>query len=433
MKYTNSDTKELLEKYRLAGKIRFLSFLLLFLFLLLMKTFGGYSYLNNVFIGLMLIEAIVNQPYLFIIRRVNIYRFQYYQMATDIIAISWILYYMGGVEAPIVSIAYYAVILWAGVASTTRAVFFAVVASSFFFSSIVALEYFGFLPFISNYGYKMPLPQIISLLIGNTSFLFAFGYFSAYSSSVIRSLQRKRQEEALRNAHKIIATGYLVGRTAHDVLNNIVSAKGYSKLLLDPAIAETDKREMVNAIEKLHNRSADLVNRLGKFSQESPRAFEPTDIHKTLEDALDLTNPIVRYSKMVIEKFLAADVPLVVASGSELEEVFVTFILNSFDAVTKEGKFIIKTNYIKESGMVKIVFSDTGSGISRDNLKRLGEPFFSTKGAGGGIGLGLATAYEIIARHNGKIDVESIEGKGATFTIELPVVQPVQHSHLFRI
>ncbi|MCX5694807.1 MAG: hypothetical protein NT014_06810 [Candidatus Omnitrophica bacterium] len=130
MKYVNSDTKELLEKYRLAGKIRFLSFLLLFLFLLLMKSFGGYAYLNPAFIALMLIEAIVNQPYLFLVNRVNMRRFQYYQMITDIIAISWILYYMGGLEAPIVSIAYYVVILWAGVASTTQAVFFAVITSS---------------------------------------------------------------------------------------------------------------------------------------------------------------------------------------------------------------------------------------------------------------------------------------------------------------
>ncbi|MCX5694806.1 MAG: ATP-binding protein [Candidatus Omnitrophica bacterium] len=275
----------------------------------------------------------------------------------------------------------------------------------------------------------MPLPQVISLLIGNTSFLFAFGYFSAYSSAVIKLLQRKRQEEALRSAHKIIATGYLVGRTAHDVLNNIVSAKGYSKLLLDPSISDVDKREMVNAIEKL----PDLVNRLGKFSQESPRAFEPTDIHKTVEDALELTNPIVRYSKMSVEKAFAADVPLIMASGSELEEVFVTFILNSFDAVTKEGKFIIRTNYVKENGTVRIIFSDTGSGISRENLKRLGEPFFSTKGGGGGVGLGLATAYGIIARHNGKIDVESIESKGTIFTIELPVTHPAQHSHLFGV
>ena len=423
MKYTDPDTIELLKKYKLAGRIRFLSFLLLSLFLLLMKTFGGYSYLNTALIALILMEAIVNQPYAFFINRVNIYRLQYYQMATDIIAISWILYYMGGVEAPIVSIAYYMVILWAGIASTAQAVFFAVFTSSLFFSSIVAFEYFGYLPSTSHYTYKMPVAQMISLLIGNTSFLFAFGYFSSHSSAVIKSLQRKRQEDLLRNTRKLIATGYLMGRTAHDVINNIASAKGYSRLLLDPSIGDADKREMLTAIEKLHNRSLDAVDSIDRFSQESSREFEPTDIHKTIEDAIELTNPIVRYSKMAVEKIFGPDIPPIMASGSELEEVFVSFILNSHDAISEEGKLIVRTEHSKEDNIVKITFSDTGSGISRENLKRLGEPFFSTKGCGEGTGLGLATTYGIIARHHGKINVESTVGKGATFTI-----QPMQNS-----
>jgi len=423
VKYTDPDTIELLKKYKLAGRIRFLSFLLLSLFLLLMKTFGGYSYLNTALIALILMEAIVNQPYAFFINRVNIYRLQYYQMATDIIAISWILYYMGGVEAPIVSIAYYMVILWAGIASTAQAVFFAVFTSSLFFSSIVAFEYFGYLPSTSHYTYKMPVAQMISLLIGNTSFLFAFGYFSSHSSAVIKSLQRKRQEDLLRNTRKLIATGYLMGRTAHDVINNIASAKGYSRLLLDPSIGDADKREMLTAIEKLHNRSLDAVDSIDRFSQESSREFEPTDIHKTIEDAIELTNPIVRYSKMAVEKIFGPDIPPIMASGSELEEVFVSFILNSHDAISEEGKLIVRTEHSKEDNIVKITFSDTGSGISRENLKRLGEPFFSTKGCGEGTGLGLATTYGIIARHHGKINVESTVGKGATFTI-----QPMQNS-----
>lgn len=423
VKSASADTNELLAKYKLAGKIRFLSFLLLFLFLLLMKTFGGYSYLNGAFIALILIEAVANQPYAFITNRVDVYRFQYFQMATDIIAISWIIYYMGGIEAPIVGIAYYAIILWAGVASSARAVFFAVFTSSFFFSLIVALEYFGYLPSTSHYDYRMPVAQLISLLIGNTAFFFAFGYFSAHSSAVIGSLQRKRREDLLRNTRKLIATGHLMGRTAHDVLNDIASAKGYSMLLLDSAVSDTDKHKMLDAIQRLHNKSADAIKRIGRFSQESLQEFRLTDLHQTIEDALKLTHPIVRYSKMAVEKTFGPDVPLIKASGSELEEVFVTFIFNALDAISGEGKLIIKTSYIRDGGIVKVIFSDTGSGISHENLKRLGEPFFTTKDHGEGAGLGLATAYGIIARHNGKIHVESTVGKGTAFAISLPITQ----------
>jgi hypothetical protein len=109
---------ELLQKYKFAGKIRLISFSLLFFYLLLIKYTGGYSYINVTFFAVIFFETILNQPYNFITQRVNIYRFQYFQMAADIIAISWMVYYMGGIEAPVVTLAYYAVILWAGVVSS---------------------------------------------------------------------------------------------------------------------------------------------------------------------------------------------------------------------------------------------------------------------------------------------------------------------------
>jgi len=419
----NGSKEELIKKYRLAGKIRFITFSLLLLFLLLMKFIGGHSYLNPAFMAVIFVEAVLNQPHKFLINRVNIHRFQFYQMITDIIAISWILYYMGGMEAPVISIAYYGVILWAGVVSTTSAVFFAVGASVLFFSSIVILEHFGFLPLMSFYDYKMPTSQMVSLLITNVSFLFAFGYFSANASKLVQFLQRKKQEESLRNVHKLIATGHLVGRTAHDLLNNLTNAEGYTKILLDQAIDDTEKREMLKAIEKLQRQSVDLVNRLGKFSQKSEEESKPTNIHKAIEAALELTNPILRYSRLEVKKIFDAHIPLITASGDELQEVFLVFILNSLDAVPKEGKLTIRTEYAEGGKTVKIVFSDTGSGIKREDLKRIGEPFFTTKGQGEGLGLGLATAYGIIDRHNGRIDVESAAGEGATFIIQLPAMQ----------
>ena len=143
---------ELIKKYQWAGKIRFVTFFLLFIFFLLMKFAGGYSYLNAALAGLIFVEAVLNQPHAFFLKRVNIFRFQFYQMTTDIIAISWILYYMGGIEAPVISIAYYALILWAGVVSGYRAVLFAVITASFFMSSVVILGHFGILPPISYFN-----------------------------------------------------------------------------------------------------------------------------------------------------------------------------------------------------------------------------------------------------------------------------------------
>ena len=413
--------KELLKKYRLAGKIRFVSFSLLLSLLLLMKFIGGYAYLNVAFITLIFVESVLNQPYTFFIRRINIYRLQYYQMITDIIAISWILYYMGGIKAPVVSIAYYAVILWAGVVSSTSAVFFAAGTSALFFSSIVLLEHFGFLPAISFYDYGMSTSQMVSLLTANVSFLFAFGYFSANSSRVMQSLQRKRQEESLRNMHRSSTTGYLVSGTAHDIQNCLMGIRGYAKLLLTSAKEDNRNSGMLKDIVELEHRSSDLLSRLANFSHKPEQEFEHTDIHKTIEDALKLTSPLMRYSEITIKKIFGADVPVIMANKDQMQEVFVVFLLNSIDAMPQEGELTIKTTYLEKDHAVEIVFSDTGIGIKQEDLKRIGEPFFTTKDPEDGSGLGLSAAYGIIARHKGKIEVESTTGKGTTFTIHIPV------------
>lgn len=419
---------DLIRKYKLAGKIRFICFCMLLSFLLIMKEIGGYSYINIALVSLIVVEAILNQPYGFIVRRVNVARFQYYQMLIDIISISWILYYMGGIEAPLVSMAYYAVILWAGVVSTTAAVFFAVIVSSISYASVVVLARFGLLPAITFFEYQMPLAQLFSLMLGNVAFLFAFGYFSAHSSNIIKFLERKRHEESLKYLHKLMTIGYLIGNTTHDILNNLANIEGYAQILLDKLAnkgekVDADEKEMLQSIEQLDRRSIDLLSGFSEFSKRREQQFSSFDIHHVIEDALKLTGPVIRYGKMAIEKVFAPDLPLMVADKEQLGEVFVVMILNAFDAIEGKGVLVIKTNYNKKTNAVEIFITDTGHGIKQEFLNRVGKPSFSTKEPPEGRGMSLAIAYEIVARHKGKVKVESAVNKGTTFTIELPVAQ----------
>jgi len=418
--------RELIGKYRAAGKIRFISFTLLFLFLTLMKFIGGYSYLNASFLLLIFVEAIVNQPYRFIIERTNINRLQYYHMLTDIIAISWIIYYMGGLEAPLVSLGYYAVILWAGVISTTNAVFFATSAAAILFSLIIGLEYFGILPPVSYYGYKFSLAQMLSLLMGNISFLFAFGYFSAYSSKVIKYLQRKREEDKLKHIHRLMSAGYLVENTAHDIINYLTGIRGYTENLLEQNPSSVELKEALERIGKLDDKSTDLLTRLFSFSRkrDSETKMGPVSVNLLMDEALGLANPLIRYSSTAVKKIFGDYMPLILANKEPLIEVFIVFIMNALDAIgDKEGILTIGTGYLERENMVSVTFSDTGIGIELENLKRLGEPFFTTKDPDKSMGLGLATAYGIIERHRGSIEVKSQVGKGTVFSIKFPVVK----------
>ncbi len=423
-----STRQDLIKKYQLAGKIRFLSFTILFLFLLLMKVVGGYSYLNFAVISLIFVEAVLNRPYFFLLKRVDLYRFQFYQMVTDIISISWVLYYMGGIEAPLINLAYYVVILWAGVVSDTLAVFFAVVVSAILFTAVVVLGHFGVLPHITYFDYHMPTPQMYSILLGNISFIFAFGYFSARSSDLTKQLERKKQEDLLRHRRKFLAAGYLVGAIAHDIINHLITIRAYVKILLEKADRLQDgakerltDSEGLKRIEEAEKSSAELLGKLMQFSQNPKEKFRPTDINVVIEDALGLTQPMMKMSDVKIERAFGENLSPILADKDQLQEVFVALILNAIDAITKKGKITVKTQ--QGVGFVEVDVSDTGIGIKRENLAKVGEPFFSTKSPEKGLGLGLTIANEIITRHKGKIEVKSAAGQGTTFTMRFPVVQ----------
>ena len=130
---------------------------------------------------------------------------------------------------------------------------------------------------------------------------------------------------------------------------------------------------------------------------------------------------------MSVEKDFGQNIPPIISDKDQMQEVLVALILNSLDSVSskpKGGKLTIKTGYLKDKGLVEIILTDTGIGINQDDLKRLGEPFFSAKTSGKGAGLGLATAWGIVERYNGKINIQSNPGEGAEFIISLPVVEP---------
>jgi signal transduction histidine kinase len=425
-----SSNAELVKKYQWAGRIRFISFLLLFFFLLLMKASGGYAYLNFTFACLIFVEAILNQPYAFVLKRVNVYRFQFYQMVTDIIAISWVCYFMGGIEAPVVSIAYYAVILWAGVVSGPAAVFFSVGASAFFFSLIVLLAHFGILPHVAYFNYRTPTAQMFSILFGNLAFLFAFGYFSIHSSRVIKLLEKKRRGESLKYTHRLLAAGYLLNGIAHDMVNHLAGIRGYVRILLEKAKNksfpgnEFNDTQALKSIEELDSKNIQLLTRLSRLSRRRKEKCQPTDLNKVIEDALMLTMPLARMSDIRIETKLEGGFPLVLADPDQMQEVFVTLILNSLDAAGKAGKITINTAYLKEDESVQVCLSDTGLGARGDYSKRIPEPFFLDKGEEEGEDLGLVVCQEIIARYNGKLDIGALAGQEKSVKVVLPVAGP---------
>ena len=121
---------------------------------------------------------------------------------------------------------------------------------------------------------------------------------------------------------------------------------------------------------------------------------------------------------------LAPDVPAVPCDRSQLEQVVLNLLMNSVEAMPQGGKVFVRTRVDVPAGAVVIEIEDEGTGIPKEHLSRIFDPFFSTKEAGKGTGLGLTVVYGIVDAHGGTIDVRSTVGKGTTFTVRLPLRPP---------
>ncbi|RKY34585.1 MAG: hypothetical protein DRP80_04580 [Candidatus Omnitrophota bacterium] len=353
--------RELARKYRWAGKIRFITSLLFFFFLIFLKFLGGYSYLNPYLISLILIEAFLNQPYPLFLKKVDIFRFQYYQMFIDIIVITWLIYYLGGLEAKVVSLGYYAVILWAGFISGKKAVVFATLSSASLFTLVVLGLYLGFLPSWGLVKTSLGLGEVSSFLFGNLSFLFSFGYFSLKSSHLIKDLERQRFRDFLKYNNRFLTVGYLLSGLIHDILNYLLSIRGYIQILYE----KFGNLEELGKIEEQEEKIRRLVSEASTFSnvsEEKPSLINPNLL---LEETLTLVYPLLRmYNIRVIKDFEAEESILV--KSQVLKEGFLYIILELAERIGGQGTIFISTQNLEEG--LEVIFKKKPGLKRRESL-----------------------------------------------------------------
>jgi two-component system NtrC family sensor kinase len=143
------------------------------------------------------------------------------------------------------------------------------------------------------------------------------------------------------------------------------------------------------------------------------------DLHASLEMSLNLLRNQYKNRIEIHKEY--SDIPKIQGFPGKLHQVFMNLLANAFQAIRDKGEVWLRTR--TDSGMVEIEISDNGSGIAQENIKRIFEPFYTTKPVGQGTGLGLSISYGIIEQHGGKIQVASTPEKGSTFTVLLPIFQ----------
>ena len=238
--------------------------------------------------------------------------------------------------------------------------------------------------------------------------------------------QRQMQEQML-HQEKIAAVGTLAAGVAHEIGNPLqaisMAAQSLQRKLDDPYAAR--KLEMVSG----------HIDRISKIvRQMSDLARPPSDEWQrcSVNDVIERATEIVRYDKRAkdveISLSLEEGLPVMSAVEDHLSQVFINLALNALDALgaAPEGspkRVSITSSCVQTSwgSTIRVVLEDTGPGIPQEELPKVFQPFYTTKEAGRGTGLGLAVSYQIIQEHMGRIQVDSGPGRGARFTIELPV------------
>ncbi|MHC4434737.1 MAG: sensor histidine kinase, partial [Planctomycetota bacterium] len=222
-------------------------------------------------------------------------------------------------------------------------------------------------------------------------------------------------------SERLALIGQLAAGVAHELNNPLQGIVTYSHLLLEAMPAEDACRSNLEKIVTQANRCSEIVRGLLDFSRQRKSNKTLYDVNKILRQCLSLLENQAVFHNIEMQVDLASDLPATVLDPSQLERVFMNVIINAAEAMEGEGRLSLTTKYAPESACIELVFSDTGPGISEEDLKKVFSPFFTTKDAGHGVGLGLAISYGIVKDHKGSISVHSPPEGGATFTVRLPV------------
>ncbi|MFG6495998.1 PAS domain S-box protein [Fictibacillus sp. UD] len=227
--------------------------------------------------------------------------------------------------------------------------------------------------------------------------------------------ERKKSEDMLRQSDKLSIVGQLAASVAHEIRNPLTSLKGFVQLLQECEQIET--ANYYNIMFKELNRIDQIMGQLLLLAKPQAKTYKKTSLPELVEFVETLLQPEALKQNIEIESVLCESLPLITAEENELKQVLINVIKNAMDAMSIGGTISIEGK--REDDLVHLIVKDQGCGISSDRLARLGEPFYTTKEKG--TGLGLMVSSKIMKEHKGELKFYSEEGRGTTVSLILPV------------
>ena len=276
--------------------------------------------------------------------------------------------------------------------------------------------------------------------------------------------QLKQAQEELIRTEKLASIGRFAAGVAHEVGNPLGAILGYASILQKEGITPEESKDYLKRVEKEIERINKIVRELLHFARPTPFEIHEVELNKIIQNTLSLLSYQKNFKNIETQLDLQPDLPFIKGDESQLSQVFINIVLNAIDAMPNGGKLQIQTRgyvleylsgdwpqgmysrrrksdpdesdyshlrrpylfstrltkFSKGDRLVKLVITDTGSGIRKEDLENIFDPFFTTKAPDKGTGLGLSISLRIIESVGGEIRVESEIGKGTTFELYFP-------------
>ncbi len=249
--------------------------------------------------------------------------------------------------------------------------------------------------------------------------------------------ERLRLEAELRQAQKMDAVGRLAGGVAHDFNNMLQSILGNTELSLEDAPPDSLLRDNLLEIRRAAEHSVELVRRMLAFARKQAISPRILDLNETGSGMIKMLKPMVGENIELAWQPASGEIP-VNLDPTQLSQILVNLLVNARDAIPESGKVVIATDRaeidepwcqahpgFRPGRYALLIVSDTGSGMDKETLSHLFEPFYTTKEQGRGTGLGLATVYGIVIQNGGFLNVYSEPGRGTVFQIYFPLLDHV--------
>jgi signal transduction histidine kinase len=237
-------------------------------------------------------------------------------------------------------------------------------------------------------------------------------------ASCVDITELRRTEELLKKSEKLSVLGELAAGIAHEIRNPLTTLKGFVQLQkehvkLDPLYVDV----MLSELDRIN----EIVSEFLILSKPQASSFKKLDLVKILFDTMQFMEPQATLNNIQFHNKSSKMIPEVNCEENQLKQVFINVIRNAIEAMPEGGVITVETQLINHKE-VCIRFIDQGCGIPNDKIKKLGEPFYTTKEKGNG--LGLMVSYKIIEGHKGRIIFKSEENKGTRVEIVLPIDLP---------